>query len=150
MDAWNNGCLDTAPPRLPNGRRFDFRFDARPFWLSPLRSMATDLALRAEFDVDAAADLTLAVDEAVAELIKAAVADEHISGCLEVTPTGIRVTVCLPPAGSHGPRILPTDTFGWHVLRTLADHVELIPDEDDAQGAVGILLVKYRAPADRS
>jgi serine/threonine-protein kinase RsbW len=114
-------------------RSLEFRLVADPFWLSPLRAMVHDAALHAGLDLEAAADLTMAVDEAVALLIDVAAPHDHISGELEVGGNGVRACLSLP-----GGRELSTGTFSWRVLATLTDEVVLLP------GGAGIQLVKGR------
>lgn len=136
MNLSTNGYSVTATAaHTPGLRRFEFRLEADPFWLSPVRSFVTDLGLRADLDLDSVADLTMAVDEAVAQLIAAAGEGQRVTGHVEIARTFIAVCVSLP-SRQH----LATDTFGWRVLRALADHVELAPD------GTGIVLVKERAP----
>lgn len=146
MNQQTNGHPTATALRGTTGRhRFEFRLDADPFWLSPVRSLVTNLALRAEFDLDTAADLTMAVDEAVALLINIAGRAEVVTGHVELTDGQIRVCVSLP-ARPQRPRLVSTDTFAWRVLSTLADRVELIPDgRGDTAGSLGIQLVKARS-----
>ncbi len=137
---------DSGPPHpraeRPVRYRGTFTFDADPFWMSPFRALITDLALRAQFDLDTAADITMAVDEAVAMLVRGVPAGcAQLSGHIELTGDGIRVHAFLP---EPVPRpTAPVDAFGWRVLRTLADHAELCC----ADGTLGIVLTKAYATA---
>lgn len=124
--------------------QLELRVDADPFWMSSLRALITDLAMRADFDLDAVADLTLAVDEACALLIGASAPHETLVCRFAVSADSITVTATLPPVEHPARRPnLPTDTFGWRVIRTLADEVELLT----ADGAPGIRLTKLRMAA---
>jgi serine/threonine-protein kinase RsbW len=133
MDLNTNGHAipTTSTVGVPGTHRLEFRVEADPFWLSPIRSFVTDLGLRADLDLDAVADLTMAVDEAVALFLAAATRDQVVSGRVEIAHAVITVGVSLP-----GRRHLATDTFGWRVMTTLADRVETEPD------GTGIRLVK--------
>jgi serine/threonine-protein kinase RsbW len=147
---------------LRNGRsvlgrhQLELRLDADPFWMSPLRALVSDLAIRADFDLDAVSDLTLAVDEACAVLISAAHAGERLKCRFLMAPDEITVVTSLPgatapnggrPAGATAEpepcRSVATDTFGWQVMDALTDRVELTP-ADGADGGMGIRITKHR------
>ena len=135
--------------RRPQNLRhqLELRVDANPFWMSALRALTTDLAIRADFDLDSVADLTLAVDEACAMLIDIAEADAALLCRFAITADEIVVTVTLPAgwAGEFpGPR---TDTFGWRVMVTLTDEAELIDSGSGTGDGLTIRLAKYRIPA---
>ncbi|HEY0639975.1 MAG TPA: ATP-binding protein [Pseudonocardiaceae bacterium] len=121
--------------------RLEITLDADPFWLSPLRATVTDLAIRVDLDVDAVADLTLAVDEACALLIREARPDDRLAARFDITTDRVAITVSL--AGRRRPgRTVATTSFAWRVLRTLADDVRLTVEDDDAP--VTIELAKSR------
>ena len=129
--------------RPPTRHQLELRVDADPFWMSALRALITDVAIRADFDLDSVADLTLAVDEACAALIGAAAPQDTLVCRFAVAADRITVTVTLPIGWRTERRSLPTDTFGWRVIRTLTDDVELM----DGRGSLGIRLVKLRTAA---
>ena len=128
---------------LPTRHQLELRVDADPFWLSSLRALITDLAIRADFDLDSVADLTLAVDEACAALIGAAAPHDTLICRFAVSVDLITVSATLPTGWRADRPSLPTDTFGWRVIRPLADDVELM---DDA-GVLGIRLTKFGTAA---
>jgi serine/threonine-protein kinase RsbW len=123
--------------------QLELRVDADPFWLSALRALITDLAIRADFDLDSVADLTLAVDEACAALIGAAAPQDVLVCRFAVTVDRITVTATLPFGRHTGRSDVSTETFGWRVISTLADDVELIR----ADQTLGIRLTKLRTAA---
>lgn len=129
--------------RPPTRHQLELRVDADPFWMSALRALITDLAIRAEFDLDAVADLTLAVDEACAALIGAAAPYDTLVCRFAVAADRITVTATLPTVQRADRHALPTDTFGWRVIMTLADDVELM----DRDGVLGIRLTKFGVAA---
>jgi serine/threonine-protein kinase RsbW len=116
----------------------EVRTPASAALIPTIRAVASDLAARADFDLDAVADLKMAVDEACSTVATLALPEDQLRCRLQVDPDRITVAVRLPaPALSA----IPQDTFGWRVLMTLADEVEVL-DEDGY--CIGIRLVKVR------
>lgn len=145
------GDAATAAEQDQTGRppTVEIRIAARAALIPTVRAVAADLAARADFDLDAIADLRMAVDEACAVLIDLATPDSTLTCVFTVLADGITAAVMVPAAGA--PSSIPTDTFGWRVLQTLADHVEARYDPADAgsQGQAVITLHK-RALTDPS
>ena len=125
--------------------QLELQVDADPFWMSALRALTTDVAIRADFDLDSVADLTLAVDEACAMLIDAAQPEDTLVCRFAMVADRIIVTVTLP-GGWHDRPGLSTDTFGWRVMVTLVDDVELL-DGTGGDATLAIRLAKLRVPA---
>ncbi len=117
------------------------RVGASAAQLPPLRVVAGDLAARADFDLDAVADLRLAVDEAAAELVAVAAPGASITCTFLVGDEGVDATVTVPVELAT---TLRTDSFGWRVLSTLVDDVHLLDHSDDGQPVLGIALTKRR------
>jgi len=117
------------------------RVGATAAQLPPLRVVAGDLAARADFDLDAVADLRLAVDEAAAELVTVAAPGASITCTFLVGDDGVEATVTVPVEPTT---TLRTDSFGWRVLATLVDDVHLLDDSDGGQPVLGIALTKRR------
>ncbi|MGH3684297.1 MAG: ATP-binding protein [Pseudonocardiaceae bacterium] len=111
-----------------------------------IRTVAADLAARADFDLDAIADLRMAVDEVCATLIGVASPESKLTCTFTVMPDRIEVDVTIPlPAGSPSRgAMIATDTFGWRVLQTLADKVLVVqlPGSDGGPDQIGIRLDK--------
>lgn len=117
---------------------------ALPSQLAPVRVVAADLAARADFDLDAVADLRMAVDEACATLATLAGPEDRLRCRLRVGSDGITVTARLStPCASA----IEQDTFGWRVLATLTDEVEVLSEGVGSPSALGIRLVKRRGAA---
>ncbi len=106
---------------------------------TPVRVVAAALAARADFDLDAVADLKMAVDEACSTLATLAPPDARLRCLLQVDPDQITVDVRVSSAPL--PSVIPQHTFGWRVLVTLADEVEVL--SEDGCG-MGLRLVKVR------
>jgi len=104
--------------------------------------VASDLAARADFDLDAISDLRMAVDEACATLVDAADPTSVLQCRFLVRPERIRVHAEVETAKAD--TVLSTDTFGWRVLQTLADDVEVLHEAgvDGRRATVGIRLDK--------
>lgn len=98
----------------------ELRLGADLTHLPIIRSVAGNVASRVDFDLDAIADLRLAVDEACSALIRAAHADGMLVCWFTVTDDVLYCTGAVPTALAEPPS---TGTFGWHVLSTLTDSV---------------------------
>jgi len=131
-----------ATPGASAQRSVVVRVGATAAQLPPLRVVAGDLAARADFDLDAVADLRLAVDEAAAELVTVAADGASITCTFVVGDEGVQATVTVPvePATT-----LRTDSFGWRVLSTLMDDVHLLDHTDGDSAVLGIAMSKRRS-----
>lgn len=106
-----------------------------------IRAVASDLAARADFDLDAISDLRMAVDEACATLVDLAAPTSTLTCVFRVQAERIEVRAQVE-AAQDGITV-STDTFGWRVLQTLADHVEAQHDAGNGGAPlVGIRLDK--------
>jgi len=110
--------------------------------ISTIRAVASDLAARADFDLDAISDLRMAVDEACATLVDVAAPTSGLRCVFRVRPEHIQVHAEVQAVQADTK--VSTDTFGWRVLQTLADEVEVHHDADADGGlaTVGIRLGK--------
>ena len=111
----------------------------QPAQLTPVRVVAAALAARADFDLDAVADLKMAVDEACSTVATLARPDARLRCLLRVDSDQMTVDVRVSSASASS--VVPQHTFGWRVLVTLADEVEVL-SEDGCY--VGLRLVKVR------
>jgi serine/threonine-protein kinase RsbW len=129
-------------PKARPTHQLEMRVIADPAWLPSLRVVAADLATRADFDLDMVSDLRMAVDEACAELVAAAQPGAVLVCRFAVGEDGITVSATIPPAEAA---TVPRDDFGWQVLRTLTDEVEVVREgSDGAQPTLGLRLRKLR------
>lgn len=117
----------------------EIRVEASISQIPPLRAVASDLAARADFDIDAIADLRMAVDEASATLVALANAGGQLCCCFQLEPGYIVVTETV--AAEPGTNV-PNNTFGWRVLTTLMDRVEVFrgPVGPDGGQPLGIRM----------
>lgn len=120
----------------------EVRTTASAALIPTIRAVASDLAARADFDLDAISDLRMAVDEACATLVDVAAPTSILRCVFHVRPEQIRVHAEVQAAQSDAK--VSTDTFGWRVLQTLADDVEVEhqPGADGQRATVGIRLGK--------
>jgi serine/threonine-protein kinase RsbW len=114
---------------------------ALPAQLAPVRVVAAELAARADFDLDAVSDLRIAVDEACATLAALAPRNARLRCVIQVDPDRITVTVRVPVPASA---VIAQDTFGWRVLDTLIDELEVLTEDGAGVPSLGIKLVKAR------
>lgn len=110
--------------------------------LSTLRVVTADLAARADFDLDTVADLRLAVDEAASELVAVAAPGTVLRCVFSLDFRQLKVTswVYIRPGAT-----LQRGSFGWRVLTTLVDEVQVIGEPDTDLPTVGIALCKRRS-----
>ncbi|MDG3010788.1 ATP-binding protein [Rhodococcus sp. D2-41] len=120
--------------------RVELRLAAAPDRLPVVRAAAEAFALLAGFDIDAVADLKLAVDEACSELATRAAAGTELTCVFSCESGGMGVTVSAVVSAHAGEAPLDSG-FGWHVLRTLTDEARV--GREDA-GVMVIEFVKRR------
>jgi serine/threonine-protein kinase RsbW len=121
----------------------EVRIAAAPAHLSVVRAVAADLAMRADFTLDAISDLKMAVDEACSELISRAVADADLVCRFSVEDEQIHFSAEAPTGSAVPPS---RESFGWRVLTALTDAVNtwVVPGGDGSQ-VLRFDLVKKRA-----
>lgn len=129
-----------SEPVAAGSSTVEVRTAASPALIPTVRAVASDLAARADFDLDAISDLRMAVDEACATLVGLAGDGSDLRCTFDVQ--GDRIAVAAEVRAAPGTD-LPTDSFGWRVLQTLADKV----DVDHTDGTLRIRLHKLGGPA---
>jgi len=112
-----------------------------PTQIATVRAVAADLAARADFDLDAVSDLRMAVDEVCSTLATLARPGSRLHCTLRVDPDRITVIARIPKPEYS---MISQNTFGWQVLATLTDKVEIIAEHDSDTPSLGIQLVKMR------
>jgi len=105
-----------------------------------IRTVAADLAARADFDLDSIDDLRMAVDDACAMLVRIAAPNARLRCQFRVRSDLMRITTEVDAAVDP----LPTGSFGWRVLTCLADEVTAVglPTAAGQHGRVCISLTK--------
>jgi len=127
----------------------EVRTSATAALIPTIRAVASDLAARADFDLDAISDLRMAVDEACATLVDVA-APAAILRCVFLVHHE-RIDVHAEVQAGRADAMLSTETFGWRVLQTLADKASVhhTPDPDGNAPIVGIRLAKHASEPTR-
>lgn len=130
-------------PDLDGASSVEVRTSASPALIPTIRAVASDLAARADFDLDAISDLRMAVDEVCATLVDVAAAKSTLLCTFLVRPDSIEVHAVVQTDVADA--LVSTDTFGWRVLQTLADDVAVDhgPDRAGTGNTVGIRLTKH-------
>jgi serine/threonine-protein kinase RsbW len=120
----------------------EVRTSASASLIPTIRAVASDLAARADFDLDAISDLRMAVDEACATLVDVAAPTSMLQCTFQVHPERIEVLAVVQAKQADAG--VSTETFGWRVLQTLADDVAVhhAPGTNGAAPTVGIRLDK--------
>lgn len=120
----------------------EVRLGANLVHLPVVRAIAMNIAMRADFDMDAISDLELAVDESCSTLITRAVADSLLACQFTI---GADEIVFAASVMSHEDTPPSTSTFGWRVLTTLTDSVVgWVEPGDEPFHTVHVELVKRR------
>ena len=105
-----------------------------------IRTVAADLAARADFDLDSIDDLRMAVDDACAMLVRIAAPNARLRCEFSVRSDRVQITTEVDAAVDS----LPTGSFGWWVLTCLVDEVTAVglPMAAGQYGRVCISLTK--------
>jgi serine/threonine-protein kinase RsbW len=130
------------PPedRAPGAPRdVEVRVVPVPEALVTVRTVAGDLAARAEFPLDSVDDLRLAVDEACTCLAALARPGTKLTVTFAVDDERITMTASVL---TTGPTTLPTDTFAWRVLSVLADDVRVLAEAPSSAGEAHRLALR--------
>jgi len=106
----------------------EIRVAASVTQLPIVRGLAETLVLLSDFTLDEVADIRLAVDEVCSTLIAVAAPESNLDCWFSIGVSELLVRV----TGLASTEGLPDQhSFGWHVLRTLTDSVEVIQDSHD-------------------
>ncbi|WP_068158944.1 ATP-binding protein [Rhodococcus phenolicus] len=115
----------------------ELRVRADPGQLPVLRAVAAAIALQHDFDLDTVADVKLALDEAATRLIMSAVDGTDVTCRFQAIAPALRISVS---AGTRPSSTTSARTFGWHVLNSLADSVDVRVDDTPAGSVTTIDL----------
>lgn len=131
-------AIQQSGSKASSADQIEIRVAADAAWVPSLRVIAADLATRADFDLDAVSDLRMAVDEACAELVGAARPDAEMLCRFTTEQDRITMTASVPVTGRAA---ISREGFGWRILTTLADEVEVL---GDGEATLGLRLCKLR------
>lgn len=120
----------------------EFRLAARLESLAVLRTLIVAVGTFSDLDLDAVADLRLAVDEACTQLIGSATPDATLVVIVDPCAEAVVVEASTTCASSE---VLAEGSFSWHVISSLIDDVQTFLD-----GRVfGIAMTSRRAGVSR-
>lgn len=116
----------------------ELRVRADATQLSIIRAVAAAIAGQEDFDLDAIADVRLAIDEACSHLILRAVDGASLVCRFRPSATDLNVSISAPTSPGEAPS---QRSFGWHVLNALTDSIELTRDvdPDNPSGEITVL-----------
>lgn len=133
--------INTSAEEGIHGSPVEIRVAASVTQLPIVRGLAETLVLLSDFTLDEVADIRLAVDEACSTLIGMAAPDTSLHCVFTIGETDLRVRV----AGISAREGLPDSrSFGWHVLRTLTDAVDVRQESFDQQVSGYPTAVEFR------
>ncbi|MEU0539528.1 anti-sigma factor [Nocardia sp. NPDC005978] len=117
-----------APPPTPNYTEVAVRTPAVAGQLGTLRALAETVCLIADFGIDTAVDLRIAVDEVASALVRAAVPGTEIDCRFHCDDYSMGVHIHGVIDALSG---FETDGVGWHMLRSLTDGVHVTTEPFD-------------------
>lgn len=131
-----------ADPAMGSALSLELHTAASTIAIPTIRTVAADLAARADFDLDSIDDLRMAADELCAMLVR--IAADNVTLSCRFTVRSERIEVVAEVDIDDMADSLPTGSFGWRVLECLADQVSAVslPAEPGRRGQVRITLVK--------
>ena len=131
-----------------NPHSVEVRVSAQLENLAVVRTVIGALATFEDLDLDAVADLRLAVDEACTRLIKATTPDSTL--VVMVDPRADELVIDVSTTSSVAvDDVLSQGSFSWHVLNSLTDDVQVFHDGAEVGPIVGISLTTRRVSASR-
>nr|WP_236790010.1 ATP-binding protein [Amycolatopsis sp. GM8] len=137
---------DRQSPPLDAHDDIELRLGADLVHLPIVRSVVATIATRADFDLDAIADLRLAVDEACSTLITRAIPGSTMRCLFTVSDDELTFTGTVHSDSDSSPS---TKSFGWRVLTTLTDSVDSrVTSNGQAGHQIDIELTKRRVVVD--
>ncbi|MGW6375217.1 ATP-binding protein [Rhodococcus sp. NPDC055112] len=143
-DTGYDGDRENASVRVKT--QIEIKVPAEPDQLAVVRAVASAVAAQRDFDIDAVADLLLAVDESCTRLLRRTLRDTLLECRFALTDTGVQFRV----SGRVDPNDVsewPEEGFSWHVLRSLTEDLTMRrepavePDQDHLLAAPGHLLM---------
>jgi serine/threonine-protein kinase RsbW len=127
-----------------HGQPVEFRVPARLESLAVVRTLVSALGTMEDLDMDAVADLKLAIDEACTALIRCSAPDSLLTVVVRPRELDLWVAVSAPCVADD---VLRPGTFSWHVISSLTDGVETFrdgADVGDPRGVFGITMTANR------
>jgi len=131
--------VETSAPARPHGvRQADLRVSADAQQVPLVRSLAADIAMRLDFDLDAIEDVRMAVDEACSLLVRSAAEGSSLFCSFHPELDSLRVLAHVEASAPVPPS---DDLMSWQILTTLASSVAERVETDNGGHRVTIELV---------
>src|ERR1700740_1443345 len=102
---------DNPPPPVAYGQPVEFRVPARLESLAVVRTLVSALGTMEDLDLDAVADLKLAIDEACTALIRCSAPDSVLTVVVRPRELDLWIAVSAPCMEDD---VLRPGTFSWH------------------------------------
>jgi serine/threonine-protein kinase RsbW len=137
----------TAPGAY--GQPVEFIVPARLESLVIIRTLVSALGTLEDLDLDAVADLRLALDEACTALIRSSAPNSRLTVTVRPREQDLWISVSVPCVEDD---VLRPGTFSWHVISSLTDDVETFRDGaevDDHARVYGITMTARRLDPSR-
>jgi serine/threonine-protein kinase RsbW len=112
-----------APGAL--GQPVEFIVPARLESLVIIRTLVSALGTLEDLDLDAVADLRLALDEACTALIRSSAPNSRLTVTVRPREQDLWISVSVPCVEDD---VLRPGTFSWHVISSLTDDLETFRD----------------------
>ncbi|WP_396884717.1 ATP-binding protein [Mycolicibacterium sp. CBMA 226] len=126
---------------------------AAPENLAVLRTLVAAVAAFEDFDLDAVADIRLAVDEACTGVIRAAIPGSSLRVVVDASNDAVVIRASAPCTVVDGvdTTVVKRDSFSWHVLSSLTDEVTTFTDGQviDGTQVLGVSLTSRRVSLQR-
>ncbi len=119
---------DNPATPATHGQPVEFRVPARLESLAVIRTLVTALGTLEDLDLDAVADLRLALDEACTALIRCSAPNSRLTVVVRPREDDLWISVSAPCVDDE---VLRPGTFSWHVISSLTDEVETFRDGAD-------------------
>lgn len=114
------------------GTPVEVRVAAELVQLPVLRAMAETITLLSEFNLDEISDVKLALDQVCSDLIADTVEGAELVCRFQLTGDVLCIAVTASTRTAETP---DRQGFGWHVLRTLTDSIEVTHEPPDTSNA---------------
>jgi anti-sigma regulatory factor (Ser/Thr protein kinase) len=125
-----------------NAAAVEFRVAARLENLAVLRTVVGAVGMFSDLNLDAVADLRLAVDEACTGLIRSATPEATL---VVIVDPREDVVVVEASTTCDADDVLTEDSLSWHLLSALTDDVQTFRNGSSSDRVFGITLTTRRA-----
>lgn len=133
---------DNLATPAPHGQPVEFLVPAQLESLAIVRTLVSALGTLEDLDLDAVADLRLALDEACTALIRCAAPNSRLTVNVRPREHDLWVSVSAPCTQEN---VLRPGTFSWHVISSLTDDVETFRDGAELGGSDHIFGITMTA-----